>query len=434
MIDRQGNLWFSNNHNLALIQFKQHNIHHQTDASEVRSVLFDSQGRLWTGFRSGKITVDNQYLGGDGNLHKTPNPFTSHIYCLYEDSQKNIWIGSKGDGLYRLTSKGEISHYIHNPNDPNSICSNQVYDVYEDHQGRIWIGTFEKGISLFSETRDGKPQFKNAGSQLTRYPLKDFHKVRRITETADSTIIVSASHGMVIFKDNDDPLEDIRFYAHKHVPDDSSSLLTSDVMQTFVASDSTIYVATVGGGLQCINSKALKNPSKPLQLENISHLIHNCGIIYGLSEDRTGNIWIGCENSLNMYDTKQKKMWCYGAELLGEETRLAEALPTYNSKYDKMVMATSSGTIHFECNKLQKNSFVPPIVFGDIQFHGQEEDSYYNSHSFMGDSLTIPANRRNLTIHFSALDYQDNDMIRYAYRLNDTDENWNYLEQERSIS
>ena len=36
-IDSQGNLWFSNNHNLALIQFKHHGISHQTDASEVRS-------------------------------------------------------------------------------------------------------------------------------------------------------------------------------------------------------------------------------------------------------------------------------------------------------------------------------------------------------------------------------------------------------------
>lgn len=436
MIDRQGNLWFSNNHNLGLIQFKRQDIHHQTDASEVRSVLFDSQGRLWTGYRSGKLSVLSahglQYLRANGQLGETSIPFTTHIYCLYEDSRKNLWIGSKGDGLYRLTSEGKLTHYIHNPTDPNSICSNQVYDVYEDYQGRIWIGTFEKGISLFTETDDGQPRFKNAGIQLTRYPLKDFHKVRRITETADSTIIVSASNGMVVFKDDNEPWEDIKFFAHKHLPGDPKSLLTSDVMQTFVASDSTIYIATVGGGLQRIKAQNLKTNNKPLNLENISHLIRNCGTIFGITEDNMGNIWIGCENSLNMYDVKRNRVWCYGPEYLGEDTRLAEALPAYHPQTDKMVLATSSGTIDFECQRLQKDSFVPPLVFGSIQYHNEQEEN--NTFTLMGDSLQIPADRRDLTIYFAALDYQDNHMIRYAYKLDGTDEEWNHLGTERSIS
>lgn len=433
-IDRQGNIWFSNNHNLAVLQFKRRNISHQTDASEVRSVLFDSRGRLWRGFRSGKLMVDDKYLGYDGRLHTAPTLFTTHIYCLYEDSRQNLWIGSKGDGLFRLTPEGKLTHYTHNPADMNSICSNQVYDVYEDHRGRIWIGTFEKGISLFTETTDGRPLFKNAGSQLTRYPLQDFHKVRRITETADSTLIVSASNGMVVFKDNDEPLEDIKFFAHKHVPGDPASLLTSDVMQTFVASDGTIYVATVGGGLQRIKPGGLEVKNKPLKLENISHLIRNCGIIFGIAEDKVGNIWIGCENSLNMYDVKHNKVWCYGPEYLGDETRLAEALPTYNPQTDRMALGTSSGSIDFECHKLKEDSFVPPLVFRGIQFHDEREENGNNLHTLVGDSLTIPADRRDLTLYFAALDFQDNHMIRYAYKLDGTDEEWNHLGQERSIS
>lgn len=441
-IDAQGNLWFSNNHNLAMLQFKQQDIVRLTDASEVRSVLYDSSGRLWTGFRSGKLSVlekdqkssvsSVQYLGADGRLHSDPVSFTTHIYCLFEDSNRNIWIGSKGDGLYRLTPQGELLHYVHNPADSNTICSNQVYDVYEDHQGRIWIGTFEKGISLFSEDADGNPSFKNAGGHLLRYPLKDFHKVRRITETADSTIIVSASNGMVVFKDDSTPLEDIRFFAYKHVPGDPKSLLTSDVMQTLVASDGTVYIATVGGGLQRMKSDGLGTSHKSLELENITHFVNNCGIVFGLAEDASGNIWIGCENSLNMYDVKQNKVWCYGAEYLGEDTRLAEALPAYNSRDDLMALATSSGTIHFKCQNLQEDNYVPSLVFSGLQFHDGGEDE--NLLTFMGDSLYVPADRRNLTLYFAALDYQDNHMIRYAYMLEGIDREWNHLGRERSIS
>lgn len=445
MIDNQGNLWFSNNHNLALARFKRDNIQYQTDASEVRSVSYDSQGRLWTGFRSGKLTVSQsgtdglvhstrKHLGTDGRFYDRPTTFTTHIYCIFEDSRKNIWIGSKGDGLYRLTSNGELTHYKHDPTDPTSICSNQVYDVHEDHQGRIWIGTFERGISLFTEDADGHPRFMNAGGRLAQYPLQDFHKVRRITETADSTIIVSASNGLIIFKDDDTPLEEITFIAHKHVPGNPGSLLTSDVMQTFVASDGTVYVATVGGGLQRTTTKGLEAKDEPLELENISHLIRNCGIIFGLAEDCDGNIWIGCESSLNMFDVKQNKVWCYGPEELGEETRLAEAVPTYNPQTDNMVLATSSGTINFRCRKMQKESFIPPIVFRSVQFHNEQAEADNYLPTPMGDTLQIAANRRNLTIHFAALDYQDNHMIRYAYKLDGTDTEWNHLDTERSIS
>ena len=443
MMDHQGNLWFSNNHNLAMVQFKRQNVSLQTDASEVRSVLYDRHGRLWTGFRSGKLSVQSKpqnpassikYLGEDGRLYDNPTIFTTHIYSLFEDSQGNIWIGSKGDGLYRLTPEGRLTHYTHNPADSKSICSNQIYDVYEDHQGRIWIGTFEKGISLFSEDTDGNPIFKNAGGHLLRYPLKDFHKVRRITETADSTIIVSASNGMVVFKDDNTPLEDVKFFAYKHVPGDPRSLLTSDVMQTLVASDGTIYVATVGGGLQRMQGDNLGEKNTPLVLENISHLVRNCGIVFGLAEDTEGNIWIGCENSLNMYDVKRDKVWCYGPEYLGEDTRLAEALPAYNFQTDAMALATSSGTVRFKCQKLQEDSFVPSLVFGSVQFHRGQEGDGENPQALVGDSLYVPADRRNLTLYFAALDYQDNHMIRYAYMLEGIDREWNHLGRERSIS
>ena len=51
-----------------------------------------------------------------------------------------------------------------------------------------------------------------------------------------------------------------------------------------------------------------------------------------------------------------------------------------------------------------------------------------------GDTLELEANQRNLTIHFAALDYQDNYMIRYAYQLEGIDNEWNYLGTEHSIS
>lgn len=431
--DEQGNLWFSNNHNLALVEFKHKRIRHFTNPSEVRSIRFDSQGRLWTGYRSGQLTCSKEgavigYLGVDGKLHNTPTDFSTHIYSIFEDSRQRLWIGTKGNGLYCLDNRGKLCHYAHDPADKGSLCSNQIYDIFEDQSGRIWVGTFERGICLTDESTDGNIRFIHADNGLTNYPIADFHKVRRITETADSVIIISCSNGLVAFKGDFTDPADIKFFAHKHQPDNTGSLLTSDVMQTFVASNDSVYVATVGGGLQVTHSKMLLQ--KELQLNDISHLTGNCGIIFGMAEDARGNLWIGCENSLNMYDVKEKNIWCFGPTYLGEDTRLAEALPTYNPQTDELVMATSSGSILFECKKMQEENFVPQLVFNNVKYHSTQEVKQTS----LRDSLTVEPHQRNLTIYFAAIDYEDNHMIRYAYKLDGIDPDWNFLGSERNIS
>ena len=154
--DSYGNIWFSGEHDLALINFGQHVFNHVTlnGMQQIRSVCYDSQNRLWAGDLAGHIAVMNEgnqligYLATDGKIRPQLSTFSSHIYCLYEDSQRRMWIGTKGDGLYCLHPNGSINHYRHDEANPYSLCSDQVYDVHEDSKHRIWIGTFEKGICL----------------------------------------------------------------------------------------------------------------------------------------------------------------------------------------------------------------------------------------------------------------------------------------------
>ena len=49
LFDAQGNLWFSGEHNLAMVSFGHSNITHVSKMQEVRSIMFDHQGRIWTG-------------------------------------------------------------------------------------------------------------------------------------------------------------------------------------------------------------------------------------------------------------------------------------------------------------------------------------------------------------------------------------------------
>lgn len=423
--DTQGNLWFSGEHNLAMACFGYRNITHVDNMQEVRSIMFDHEQRIWAGTLAGDVAVYSAegrlqgYLAPNGQLLPGAVRFSTHIYCLYEDRQQRVWIGTKGDGLYCRETDGRLTHYS-----VPQLPSNQIYDVHQDHQGRIWVGTFENGICLLT---DGQ-QVLSAPGQLKTYPLDDFHKVRRISETADGTIIVSASNGLVTFSEHFSDPASIKFYAHKHVQGDTTSLMTSDVMQAFVTSHDTVFIATVGGGMQMVSAKDLL--SDRIVFHSVNRLLNDYGIVLNIAQDRQQNLWIGRENSINMFEHQSGRLWRFGPSHIGEHTEMTEAKPAYDPLTGQLALATTDGFISFQPERLQENQYVPPLVFTGVQLHGEQEVRQM----VHGDLLRLEADQRNLTISFAALDYQDNYMIRYAYRLEGIDRDWNNLGTEHSIS
>ena len=433
--DRRGDLWLLSEKDVTVVNFTRPIFKHVAleGLHQARSVYYDSQGRLWVGDIEGHTVVVNRdnrligYLAKDGKLHSTPQTFSIRIYCFFEDSRHRLWIGTKGDGLYCLHPDGRLSHYLHDKNDAYSLCSNQIYDVLEDSRHRLWVGTFERGICLIDES--DKLRFIHYDNILKSYPVNDFHKVRRMTENNDGAILVSASNGLVTFSEHFDNPANIRFFAHKHIPNDTMSLYTSDVMQTFVSHTGRVFVATVGGSLQEMTDR--QPLQDKLQMKLVKPVDDNMGgTILSMQEDLNHHLWIGCESSLMMYLPEKEMLWNFGAAYLGEHTEFTEAPSTMDRRTGQMAFATTDGYLTFHPDELSQKVYTPPIVFKSVNFHGQKSDMRI----LTTDYLDVPSDQRNLTIHFAALDYQDNHTIHYAYRLEGIDNDWNDLDQEHSIS
>lgn len=70
---------------------------------------------------------------------------------IYVDPNRNIWVGSTKDGLYKFNMSGQIiASFQSNLLDPNSIVGNEISTLYEDESGVLWIGTIGGGISTTS--------------------------------------------------------------------------------------------------------------------------------------------------------------------------------------------------------------------------------------------------------------------------------------------
>ena len=76
---------------------------------------------------------------------------------------------------------------------------------------------------------------------------------------------------------------------------------------------------------------------------------------------------------------------------------------------DKMYIGTYEGTLQLDLKKLQKSSFIPPIVFTKADIRKNDELSI--SSSILDNTLKLKADERNVSISFAALDF--------------TNKNWN---------
>jgi signal transduction histidine kinase/streptogramin lyase len=61
---------------------------------------------------------------------------------FFQDKQQNLWLGTEGQGLYRL-QKQTVAIYAMN----HKSLALGVYPIFEDHAGAIWVGAWAQGLS-----------------------------------------------------------------------------------------------------------------------------------------------------------------------------------------------------------------------------------------------------------------------------------------------
>ncbi len=438
LIDRQGNLWFTHAQGLSLVNFKNYHtlLLPVVKGIQTRSVCCRRDGTVWAGSHDGYIAVysaDRQLLGWltpQGQVSKAQTRFTYSVYALFEDRSGTLWIGTKGQGVFTATPAAgafAVRQYLHT-DDPYSLSDNAVYDFDQDENGNLWIATYGGGVNLVRSTADRR--FFHQGNELKNYPADGLH-VRRVTHNGQGCMLISTTKGLLTCPSKVKDPRQLHFYQTCHHPKDTASLQASDVAQTLVSKSGTVYVITMGGGIQRITTRQLLQDN--LQLQTVKAMNQGEGSALSLQEDRQGNIWIMREAEVNRYNVKTGKLEQFGPNSMAAKTDITEALPALHPD-GSLWVATHEGVLTFQPANMLKSQYQPQIVFTGIQYQGEQT---------LQPLLTQPQldinskDRRSFTISFAALDFENDYLVKYAYQLDerdDKDERWNYIGPHPSIS
>jgi signal transduction histidine kinase/ligand-binding sensor domain-containing protein/DNA-binding response OmpR family regulator len=451
--DRQGNLWLCPfSHGIEKVVFSQSPFNfykpfpaETTSASnEVRSIYQDKDNWLWVGTKNGSINLFDENrkligeLGIDGRINNS-KPLKALVYNITSDNFGAIWLGSKGNGLFKLektgtgkTVKFKITNYKYNPDDIYSLSSNNVYSIFEDHFHRIWIATYGGGINLM-ENENGQVRFISFRNKLKNYPISRYFQARFITEDSHGRIFVGTTGGLVAFLNENKRPENINFYQYSRDPRDPKTISGNDVHYVLPARNGKLYLAIFGGGLDVLNDTFDFNEKPGFKSYQVANGAPS-NVIFTMKEDLQGNIWFSTQTEIGKFSPKEERFDTYSP--LNETAYSFSEASVCQTRQGELAYGTTEGFVVFNPQKAAKSNFVPRIVLTNFQLFNKPmevgvEGSPLKYVIDETNELKLSHEQNIFSIGFAALDYSDPQSIQYAYKLDGFEKDWNYVHDQR---
>jgi signal transduction histidine kinase/DNA-binding response OmpR family regulator len=316
------------------------------------------------------------------------------------------------------------------------LSDNNVYSIFEDQNRNIWIGTFGGGVNLILYG-DKESRVINHRNELTSYPYHLGDQVRIITADKYGNICMGTTLGFIMFDADFEKPEDIAFRLYVRNKNDRRSIGANDIIDICTTQSGETFIGTFGGGISKIEeTDSLGFPVSFVTYGAAHGLPSN--IILSLQEDNRGNLWIGSEGGLTKFNHREQTF-----ENFSEIKRLMKRFNfSENSRFrlhdGRMLFGYSHGMVIFDPESVKNNTFTPYLALVQFKLFNRilpiSSEGPLTRNINLLDKLVLKHNQNFIGIDFAALDYIDPENILYAYKLDGFDKEWFYSGNQRSAN
>lgn len=275
---------------------------------------------LFFGTERGLFRLDNPKLLSYNETISLSKPwqFDGLIIRSISFHHENLWIGTEGQGIFRLSaytvSSSEIENFTYSISKRHGINSNYILCSLIDSNENLWIGTWFGGINKL----DLKTQ-----SYSFVYDQKNendiFSNITWCAELENDQKYWIGTHGNGLCHFQPDQDNYIQIEKNQEIKSISSLY--------FDRKNDLLYIGTWGNGIKVYNSKTMKRQN----VREISFASLASDRIYSIVADPAGNLWFGCfKNGLQYFDSSTLKL--EKIELKNEHTDVRFLLPDFKHK------------------------------------------------------------------------------------------------------
>ena len=389
----------------------------------IRAVLEENERYVWISAEvlyrwDRKTGTLKSFETSSTNLNAFGN---TNVSSMIKSKDGKLWFTST-EGLFVYDPKTEkAKQFFYNKIVPNGIKHKGVAAVFEDKNGFIWIVT-DNFLSKMVNRENGI--FKH-------YNIPKYNLIIRcsIYEDNKNQLWLGSKNGLLVFDKNKE-----LFYSYQNNPELPNSLSNNQVNVIFpdpVKPEGFLWIGTSGGlNLFDIDKQSFTHFTQHEGLPN--------NVIYGILSDSQDNLWLSTNKGISKYNLKTKKFRNYDVEdgLQSNEFNTGAA---FKSLKGELFFGGINGLNYFFPDQINDNPFQPPMGITDIKVYRQskkkKEGAEIKDFSINpNEKITFTHNDEIIIFEFAALDFAAPVKNKYAYILENFNDNWIYLDNSRTAT
>lgn len=395
--DNEGNIWAASENKLVSFTGEYLRYWYSNKGIsfvKVHTLLADDEHKLWftPDFRLYESNGNGLSKGNLNSYDLTPPKDHIDITCLYKDKFGYLWIGTMGEGLFRMNTQTRKWRRI--DENPIAYFGNILSIAGNDDQ--VWISTLN-GVARFTLAESNydlaeKINFNNyskkdgLGSDYIYHILIDSKK--RVWFATDGA-------GVALFENN----LFVNFYTGKLFPSKVAYSLAEDIKKN-------IWISTYNDGL-------FKYDEKKFTQYGIKNGLTDLAIT-SITTDEYNNIIIVNKKGIDVFNPLKNIVQHYGSE-----SGFTELQPNLNSitrdPDGNIWIGTDNGIVRFN-SQPSFSGYTPVAVIESVHL--------FNSPVVIAAENSFKYNQNNFSFKFSAAYYKNPEKLKFQYWLEGYGKNW----------
>jgi signal transduction histidine kinase/ligand-binding sensor domain-containing protein len=444
-------------------------------------------GEKWLLTSEGIVTFSNERVGA---MKEISGLSMTDVTTLFEDREGNLWLGKEGSGLIMLRKKNVTVRAVQ-----NGFPSDLIMSGMEDRSGTQWIGTWDAGllkigpgteataerirlgrnvisVNTLHQSHDGAVWAGSWGYGLFRLKNGRTERIiREIVDTVTSIITIAqdrngdmwvgtAHEGVLQFNDS-----------VSTVWNSAAGLSGNRINAVLAARNGDVWISVSGNGVNRISNGVLTvhkqgsglndNFASPLYEDTegavwigtsrgltrwkngrFSYVTEEQGLVDGIIaqiiQDAAGNFWIGAIHGIyrvsaqelnDAADGKIRSVTCFtvGKEdgMLNEETGAGGTPRCWKSADGILSFSTSQGIVQIDPRRVSSNP-VPPDVSVEAAWVENEPVP-------VNRAVVLAPGETKLELQYTGINFTAPKKIRFRYRLEGFETEWNEAGTKRSV-
>ncbi len=407
--------------------------------SDIINTIYASENRLWVGTAGDGLYIydinnkDVKHFQLDAN-----NPYSissDFISSIVKDGDENIWIGTWGMGLQRMTNKNPQKFTSYS--EEHGLSNDFISCLYVNSKGELIVGT-RGGLFVYNKKTD---LFETIELSVKNY--FDPWKVGCLQEDDEGYLWVGTTNGLHRFKadlisaGSNYKLSKYDVVTFKKT-NEKNSLPNNYITSIENDKNGNIWIGTYGNGI----GKCIVNSDGNYVFENYTEgegLSNN--VVYKVLSDSKNDLWISTENGLSHFKVKDKLFVNYYKKD-GLRNNQYYWSAGFKAESGDLFFGGLNGLNFFNPDSINsypdisqtyitKLNVANNVVKAGVERHGIIP---FNKSVFTTDTIVLSYKDNVFSFEFSALPYYLSTKIRYEYQLEGVDQNWVEVGSDRRMA